>query len=296
MPHAGEIAALTTATLWAFASLLFTLIARRSGAFALNLTRITIALLVLTTVLTVTRGPGWLLGAERRDLAILAISGFIGLTVGDWSYFNALSRLGPRLGALMMTLAPPTAALLAIPFLGESLGLLAVAGMAVTLSGVAWVVLERTPTPVPRGHRVLGVFYGALGSFGQGFGLVLSKVGMAGGIDPLAATGIRMLAATVGVWVLALSGGWLDRVGRLARDRVSLWASVLAAVIGPVFGVWLSLVAVKHADAGVAATLMATTPVIIVPLVVLLYKERVSFRAVLGALVAVAGVAMLFWA
>lgn len=296
MPYPGEIAALAAATLWAVGSMLFALTAKRSGAFALNLVRITIALFVLTGILTVTRGPGWFLEASREDAGILALSGVVGLTIGDWGYFGSLARLGPRLGTLLMTLAPPTTAILAIPFLGESMGFLAVAGMAVTLGGVAWVVLERPAEPAPRGHRIQGVILGCVGAFGQGFGLVLSKVGMERGVDPLAATGIRMVAATVSIWILAMASGWLGKVSRLLRDRISRWASLGASFLGPVFGVWLSLIAVNNAKAGIAATLLSTTPVIILPLVILVYRERVSYRAAVGAAVAVVGVAALFLA
>jgi drug/metabolite transporter (DMT)-like permease len=294
MQFVGEIAALGAATLWAFGSMLFALTAKRSGAFALNLVRITLALFFLTLLLTLTRGPGWFLEASRGDALILALSGVVGLTLGDWGYFGALARLGPRLGALLMTLAPPTTAILAVPLLGESLGVLSIVGMIVTLGGVAWVVVERPADPAPRGHRIVGVIFGCIGSFGQGFGLVLSKMGMEQGVDPLAATGIRMAAATVSIWILALASGWMGKVARLLRDRISRWASLGASFLGPVFGVWLSLIAVNNAKAGVAATLLSTTPVVILPLVILFYRERVSYRAALGAAVAVAGVALLF--
>ncbi|HSN54102.1 MAG TPA: EamA family transporter, partial [Candidatus Sulfomarinibacteraceae bacterium] len=62
----------------------------------------------------------------------------------------------------------------------------------------------------------------------------------------------------------------------------------------PFLGVSLSLLAVKYTEAGVAATLMALTPVLIIPVSVLVFREQVARPAVLGAVVAVAGSALLF--
>ena len=53
------------------------------------------------------------------------------------------------------------------------------------------------------------------------------------------------------------------------------------------------MVALRNCHAGVVATIVNTMPVIVLPLVIILYRERVSARAALGALVAVLGVALL---
>jgi drug/metabolite transporter (DMT)-like permease len=294
MPFLGETAALGTALLWSAASILFAIASRRAGAFALNLVRITLAAFLLAGFLTWTRGPGWMAEAGGRSLAVLAVSGVIGLTLGDLAYFAALARLGPRVGAVFMTLGPPFTALLAFLLLGESMGLLALLGMFVTLSGVARVVLERPAKAIPRGHRVQGAVFGALAALGQGGGLVLSKIGMEGGLDPLAASAVRMIAAGAGIWAVGLAGRGMGSVARLFRDRAARWATLGATFVGPIFGVWLSLVAVKNAPAGIAATLMTTFPVLILPLVVVIHHETVSRRAALGAVVAVGGVALLF--
>lgn len=294
MPFLGEIAALTTATFWAFASLLFNAAARRVGAFTLNQARITVALIALSTILLVTRGFDWAPQARASNVLLLGLSGLVGLTLGDWAYFGALVCLGPRLSTLLMTLAPPMAALLAVPILHETLSPIAWGGMALILAGVSWVVLERRGDTIPRGRRIRGVVLGALGSLGQALGLILSKLGMGAAVDPLPATAIRMAAATAGVWILALAYRRAGDVRKLASDPVARWATLGASALGPVFGVWLSLVAITLTKAGIAATLMATTPILVLPLVVIVRKERVSSRAIVGALAAVVGVALIF--
>jgi drug/metabolite transporter (DMT)-like permease len=138
-----------------------------------------------------------------------------------------------------------------------------------------------------------GLALGFCGALGQAGGLVLSKLGM-GGYDVIAATQVRVIAALAGYALLvAAVRGW-PRVGEALRDRRGLAFAAVGAFFGPFLGVSLSLFAVRHTVAGVAASIMALQPVLIIPLVVLLHRERVGIGGVAGALVAVAGVALLF--
>ena len=85
-----------------------------------------------------------------------------------------------------------------------------------------------------------------------------------------------------------------DRFVQPARARNQLWRLVVAATfVGTFLGVVLQQLALKHAQAGVAQTLLGTSALFILPLVAW-RGERVSLRAILGAAVAVVGVAMLF--
>lgn len=294
MEHLGEIAALATATMWSFGSLLFTAAGRRAGAFGLNQFRITLALVFLTTILFLTGAARQFPHLSNPGVIWLAVSGVIGLTLGDLGYFGSLVLLGPRLATLMAALAPPITAVVAVPLLNERLGAQAVVGMILTMGGVAWVVLERPVVDTPHGHRVRGVMLGVLAALGQGVGLVLAKRGMAHGIDPLPANTIRMTAATLSIWIIALLAGRLAAHRAVWTDRTARWSAVGATLLGPTFGVWLSLVAARYTKAGIAATLMATVPVIILPLVIIFHKEKVSLRAAFGAVLVVAGVAIIF--
>jgi drug/metabolite transporter (DMT)-like permease len=290
----GELAALTTAACWAAGSLLFAIVAERAGPFALNCFRITLAMVVLWTAVAV---AGLLREAPAPgDPAIgwLALSGVIGLSIGDIGYFGSLRRLGPRVSTLLGALAPPIAAALAYVFLHEGLAPVALLGMTLTLGGVLYVVLDRPARAMPAGHRVQGVMLGTLAAACQATGLVLARHGMGERVDPLVATAIRMTAAAVTTWLAALVLSRLDAPLLVWRDPKARVAALGATFLGPLMGVWLSLVAVKHAGTAVAATLTATTPILILPLVMVVKKERIGMRAVIGAIVAVAGVALLF--
>jgi drug/metabolite transporter (DMT)-like permease len=79
-----------------------------------------------------------------------------------------------------------------------------------------------------------------------------------------------------------------------SQDKKGITRTIGGAVTGPFLGVWLSMVAVTYTVAGVAATLMSLMPVMIIPVVWILYKQKTSWRGILGAGIAVIGVAILF--
>jgi len=117
---------------------------------------------------------------------------------------------------------------------------------------------------------------------------------MGDSLDALPATFIRMAAAAAGIWIYSIIRGDIKELPVKIKDIRALYLSLGGAVCGPFLGVWLSLVAVKYTEAGIAMAIMATVPVMVIPLVVLIHKEKVSFRAVIGAIVTVGGVALLF--
>lgn len=254
----------------------------------------------------------WVPDLSARQAALLAASGFIGLSIGDGALFRAFVDIGPRLSMLIMTTSPLFAAALGWAFLGETLPLRAIAAILLTVCGIAWAVLERpasTPKGIDTNRRTRGIALAFVGSICQATGLLLSKQGMGHGwmpteehLNPQAATLVRMSFAAVGVApMLALSlrrqrrkrldGFMPDRSGSISAG---LAFTACGSVAGPFLGVWLSLVAADHAPVGIAQTLCSLTPVFILPAVIIVYREKISFRAAAGPVVAVIGVALLF--
>jgi drug/metabolite transporter (DMT)-like permease len=300
----GQLAALGTAGCWAVSALAFAAAGRRVGVLPLNLIRLVMALGFLIMAAWVLRGLPLPLDASPRAWGWLAVSGLVGFLFGDLCLFRSYVLIGPRLASLMMSLAPLLTALIGWRVLGELLSGRDALGMALTVGGIAWAVLdERDPAPslaeaapaaTPASRRLAaGLALGFLGALGQAGGLVLSKLGM-GGYDAVAATQVRVIAAIAGYALfVAAARGW-PRVASALRDRRALAFTAVGAFFGPFLGVSLSLFAVRHTVSGVAASIMALQPVLIIPLVVLLHRERVGIGGIAGALVAVAGVALLF--
>jgi drug/metabolite transporter (DMT)-like permease len=295
------MAALGAATCWSFSALAFDVAARRLGPLVLNLVRLVLAFGFLSLLAWALRGLPLPLDASSRTWAWLAVSGLVGFVFGDFCLFRAYVAIGPRLSMLMMSLAPPLTAVIGWLLLGETLTGRGVVGMVLTMVGIGWAVMDKKDPRDGRDDRgsrdrksfLMGIVFGFGGALGQAGGLVLSKEGM-GSYDAVAATQVRVLAGIAGYLLLFLVFHWWPRVRPALKDGRALGFAAVGAFFGPCLGVSLSLYAVHRTVAGVAASLMALTPVLLIPLVVLLGRERVGVGGVAGALVAVAGVALLF--
>jgi drug/metabolite transporter (DMT)-like permease len=268
---------------------------RRVGSLPVNLIRLVMAVFLLGAFTWATRGMALPMDASPHTWAWLSLSGLVGFTVGDLCLFRAFVLVGARISMLIMTLVPLFTTIFGFLVMGEVLTVQQWAGMALTIAGVSSVVSERRRDANGRMERLPagGVLLALAGAFGQALGLVLAKYGM-GPYNAFAATQIRVLAGIVGFAVVfTLTGRW-PRVRTALEDGRAMTATGLGAFFGPFIGVSLSLVAVQYTEAGVAATLMALTPVLIIPVSVVFYRERVAWPAAVGAAVAVCGSALLF--
>lgn len=297
--YTGQLAALGAAALWACTALAIEGAARRIGSLTVNLVRLIFAFCFLCLAGWLSRGLALPVDATPHAWAWLTVSGLVGFTFGDLCLYRAFVVLGSRLSTLMMSLVPPLTALIGWLALGETLTPRDLLGMTLTVGGIAWAVLERTRPKVgtgqAAGHHVTpaGLALGFGGALGQASGLILSKIGM-GSYNAFASGQIRVLAGIVGYSLLFLVIGWWPNVREGVRDRTALGFTALGAFFGPFLAVTLSLIAIRTTVAGVAASIMALSPVLIIPLVILLRGEKVGIGGLLGALVAVSGVALLF--
>ena len=296
MQYFGELAALSTAICWSFGTILFGYAGRRVGSFAINTIRITLAALLLAAGNLLIEGQILPASYDSHQLLILAISGIIGLTIGDGCYFKSLVILGPRISSLLTASSPIFAVIVAWVFVGQKLGALDLLGITITLAGIGWVILERRSNSfgAQPGSKALGYLLGIGGSLAQAVALTMAKVGMGDNIPPLNASFVRMVSAAIAIWIIVVATRRLTRIRVALQDSKALTAIGSAAVIGPFFGIWLSLLSVQYTKIGIASTLMATTPLFIIPLVMVIHKERPSVRAIFGTAAAVGGVAIIF--
>lgn len=294
--HQGELAALATAVCWTITALSFESAGRRVGSLSVNLLRLVVALLPLGLYGWIARGRILPTDAGLHAWVWLGLSGVVGFTLGDLCLFRAFVLVGARTTMLIsMSLAPLLTALAGWWLLRDQLSGLDWVGMAITLAGVAWVVLERQRgrDEGERSARLRGVLLAVGAGAGQAAGLLLAKYGM-GPANAFAASQIRVLAGALGFAVLFFLIGWWPRVRAALDDRPAMARITLGAVFGPFLGVSLALYAIQNTATGVAATIMALVPVFLIVPARVLFGERIGARAVLGALVAVGGVALLF--
>ena len=309
MPHTGEIISLIVAACWTATALFADIASHRLGSMTVNVIRLVLASVFLGLLLWATIGAPYPLYADKAAWFWLALSALVGYVFGDFCLFNSYLVIGARFGQLFMTLAPPIAAIAGWILLGETMTWKSWLAMAVTISGIAISILSRG-----EGHSlhfslpVKGILLGIGAGMGQGVGLVLSKIGLQHyeaalpaetpalmeQMLPFASTLIRALVGGAGfVCLMALQRN-LKHFKTAVKDHKGMRFAVLTTLFGPVIGVSLSLMAVQYANAGIASTLMALTPVLIILPYALIYKQPVRAKEILGVAVSMAGVAMFF--
>jgi drug/metabolite transporter (DMT)-like permease len=297
MSALGVIVGLSTAASWSACALFFTSASKRVGVMSMNHYRTLFGtILLLIAVFAVTGSP--IPKASPTQTYLLIASGIIGVVIGDYFLFHSYVDIGPRLGLLIFNINPFLTAIVARTFLGEKLSGMAWIGIFVTVAGTLWVLWEENGSGgITRSrHHVRGVVFAALAALRQAFGYTIAKPALTGvgSMDALPATLIRVGAAVVGFWALGLLTGRTRKVLSDFKNKHAMLQVFGGAVTGPFIGIWLSLLALKLLPTGIAATLICTMPVMILPFVIIFYKEKVSWRAAIGAAIAVAGVAILF--
>lgn len=304
--YKGEFISLLVSVSWTITALFAEVASKRMGSLPFNVVRMVLSLIMICGMLWCVTGLPYPSGADSDSWLWLSLSGFVGYVLGDFCLFNCYIQIGSRFGQLLMTIAPPAAAIFGWILLGESMTWLSVLGMLVTVSGI--IIAIHRPSSSDKKLSTKGILYGIGAALGQGIGLVLSAKGIkcyeSSGVVfsadgaafalPFAGTAIRAITGLVGftVWSILIGKGRAI-LSAFADGRGMLFA-LGAAVTGPFIGVGLSLMATQYTSTGVAQTIMSLTPVFIILPTYLIFKQKVTLREVLGAVVAVAGVALFF--
>lgn len=309
MNHLGEILSLCVAVSWTVTAWFADKASRRVGVMLTNVLRLVLATLFLGIVLWITVGSPYPVYADRDTWLWLGLSALVGYVFGDYCLFNSYLYIGPRLGQLMMTLAPPMAAIAGWLLLGENLGWKSILAMVITLCGIGISILSRDSgnhfkLDLPLKGFLLGIGAGT----GQGVGLVLSKIGMehyAQAIPgdapsrmalmlPFASTMARAVVGGLGFFLIMALSKDIGKLRSAVKDPVAMRYASVITLFGPALGVSLSLMAVRYAHAGIASTLMALTPVLIIAPDVLINKKKLRLKEIIGLAVSITGVALFF--
>lgn len=306
MQYVGELISIGVAFSWTATALLSEFGSKRMGNLTLNLMRMLITLIFSAILFWVLGGTPLPAHASTEAYLWMMLSGLVGYVIGDFCLFQCYIIIGSKFGQLFMTLAPIAAAVTAWITLGQEIRPQAMLAMLVTLAGIAISVLGRGD-----GHKLslklplAGVLFAIGAAVCQGVGLVLSKIGMnhyeASLTTPLAdwqlpfhANFYRCVAGTIGFALLmALREGFAP-FGKGLRDHKGMTAAVATTIFGPFVGVGASLLAVQYTAAGIASTLMALTPIIIILPAWWLFKQPITAKSLFGALISVIGVSLFF--
>jgi drug/metabolite transporter (DMT)-like permease len=205
--HIGQLAALVTAFCWTITGITYQIAGKKIGSVNVNMIRMLIAIVLLSAYSYFAYGSFLPVNATSHNIIWLSLSGLVGFVFGDLCLFQAYVVVGARVAMLVMTLSSPIAAIFGWLIMGEKMSPTSLAGMALTLSGIALVILERPTDNGDSGtenngklklsYPLKGILLAFGGAFGQGFGLVLSKYGI-GSYNAIQGTEIRAIAALVG--------------------------------------------------------------------------------------------------
>ena len=288
--HIGEIASLLTAVCWMFSAIFFEKAGRRTGSLSVNIIRIFLGILFLGITTLFTRGMFFPMDATAYNWLWLGLSGIVGFFLGDLFLFKSYILIGSRTSQLVLSLAPMITAVIGWFFLQEILSLKSIAGIVVSVTGIMIAVAGKN---LKLNIPLRGFLYALGGALGQAVGLILSKKGM-GDYDPIAATQIRAIFGFAAfALVVTFIGRW-RRVFMTLRDKTGMKAITIGTVFGPFIGVSLSLYAVQHTETGIASALMALTPIFIIIPTAIMFKEKITARQVIGALISIGGATIFF--
>lgn len=307
--YKGELISLTVAVSWTVCAMAAEVASKRMGSLAFNVVRMILSLLMLMGMLYYFFGVPYPAGSDVSTWMWLCASGVVGYVLGDFCLFNAYILIGSRYGQVLMTLAPPSAAVFGWMLLGETMSSLAVVGMLVTAVGIATAIYKpqgKSAPPLP----LKGVLFGIGAGIGQGVGLVLSAKGLqcyemslaqssyatvsASFALPFAATFIRAVTGLAGFSLWSMLAGQASAVRRAFCDVRGMLFALAATITGPFIGVSLSLMATLYTATGIAQTIMSLTPVLILVPTFIFFHQRITLREVMGSVIAVLGVSLFF--
>lgn len=288
---------MTAAGLWAIASVVYGIVGQSIPPLRLNFIKgiVAIALLILTILLTGETLPI----SDPIPILLLCLSGVIGISWGDTAYLAAINYLGARRVLLIGILAPPMTAIAAMFVLQENLNFQAWCGILITILGVAWVVTERVPGTNDDSPRYLwqGIGFGLLSALTNAIATIISRVAFAtGSVSPLWAALLRLSAAEVILlaWICLPNRQRQTLFSTYRSSRRVIFATCFASFCGTYLGIWLQQTAIKLTAAGIASTLLQTSPVFVIPIAICM-GEKVSWRAIAGVIIAVIGIGLLFF-
>ena len=304
MAYIGELISIGVAFSWTATALLSEFGSKRLGNLTLNVLRMALALLFSLVLFGVVTGNALPTGISADACGWMLLSGVVGYVIGDYCLFQCYIIIGSRYGQLFMTLAPLSAAQMAWVTLGQQMTAMSVVAMLVTLFGIGISVLGRGEH-----HKVSlrlplnGVLFAIGAALCQGIGLVLSKIGMdhydpsstmPEWLIPFSANFYRCVAGIIGFLILHYFRDGMAPLREAMHDKKGLSVATATTIFGPFVGVGFSLMAVQYTAAGIASTLMAMTPIIILLPSYWLFHEKITWKAVVGAFISVIGVSLFF--
>ena len=299
MAYIGELASLMVAFLWSIGPSFFTLAGNRVGSWVVNRTRMLFALALVMGIHWIIYGIPLPFDAAPDRWLWLGLSGVIGLALGDIALFNAFTSIGTRLSMLIYSLAPVISAIAGLLFFDETLSYIQIIAIFITVGAITYVGTLGTGNndAVQKKSKkyIIGVFSAIIGAICQAFGLILSKMGIYGDFPALSGLVIRLLGGAILIWIITLFQKQVKSTFiAMKNDPKSHLFTWIGTLTGPVGGIYFSLVGLKFTSLGIASVLQSLSPIFLLPIAAIVFKEKITWKAIVGTIIAMIGVALLF--
>ncbi|MCV6575132.1 MAG: DMT family transporter [Cohaesibacter sp.] len=292
----AEIAALAAAASWAIGSLMSANPVEKLGSIAFSRLRMSIVALML---ILYTSAIGTWGSIQWSHMDAIVWSAIIGIVLGDTALFITMRRLGPRRTGILFATNAPMATFLSWHIFSEILGWQELLGTLLVIIGVMMAILfGKRKDQIHKWESVkgllwIGILWGLLAAAGQAVGSLIIKPALLDGADPIAVSAIRVAIAAISLFVIS----WLPMqavkpAGKL--DASTIWQTAGSGLISMGLGMTLLLYAFSIGEIGIVASLSATTPAMMLP--ILWYKtgERPALGAWLGAALVIIGSTLIF--
>lgn len=285
----GESLALAAAFGWVGSSVFLERASKETGTLAVNLIRLVIAMLFLGVITYVKRGLVLPLDVTKESFKFLSISGMFGLFLGDFFLYKSYIKIGPRITLLVMTFSPIAVSILSFFILGEKIEGFKVLGMLLTIIGIAIVILKKKND---KEFSKVGFIYALLAMLGESLGIVFTRLGSID-YDSFATIQVRTIPAILAFIVyISLKKEWSNIKEGILNKKGMIY--IVLGTIVATLGVTALVEAMKYANVGIVSTLAATSPILIIPISIIFFKEKVSILEGIGALISFVGITIFF--
>jgi len=285
----GIAAATLSSVSWALGAILFGIIGKKISSAGMTFIKGIFSVFILgITYLIIGYQP-----IQNRDLLLLAISGVIGIAVGDTLFFASLKYLGAKIQIIFFMAGQIFTAILSLIFLNEVLNILQYLGILIVLAGVTFVLWrKKDDTEEKVKTRKKGVLLGVLSMLCFSTSLIIAKEAL-DNVSAISAVFIRMAVGTVFVLFFGLLKNDFKKWLLPLKDSGLLFTFIIAVIVVSLGGFWLSLVALKNLDVAIASILNSTEPIFVLFLALFINKEKITKTDIIGAVLTFGGIALI---
>lgn len=285
----GEGLALAAAFGWVGSSVFLERASKETGTLAVNLIRLIVAMFFLGIITYLKRGLVLPLDVTKESFKFLSISGLFGLFLGDFFLYKSYIKIGLRITLLVMTFTPIAVSILSFFILGEKMEGFKILGVVLTIIGITVVILRKKND---KEFSKVGFGYALLAMLGESLGIIFTRLGSID-YDSFATIQVRTIPAILAFIIyISLKKEWSNIKEGVINKKGMIYI-VLGTVVATL-GVTALVEAMKYANVGIVSTLAATSPILIIPISIIFFKEKVSILEGIGALVSFAGITIFF--